>query len=1226
VLRCQKIWGFPLRVTCPTCRAAYAIDERRVPPSGLNVRCPKCQQAFPVRPPEVSEAAVALPDRVSAVRPSAQAEQSAAPVATTLVGSPPLATFPPSTSMAPPPPAWPAEEAEPDRGAQAPAAAPARFPEEPDAGVPAEPAAPTPATPGMGFSLGGDPFSEPPPEEDDPFRSPFPAEPAEEAAAPPAASPPGFGELDLGEPPPVPPLEDPFSFDQPSPSGAGPEPGDEPPPSTDPFLATVPSPSTDPFLATAPSPPTDPFLAASPPPGEAPEPQARPVGLGALGPREAEELEALFDEVKPRPGPAESPPPALRVGPSGPFMVRRRSGKVFGPFTESEIAEMLGRGELLGNEDVSADGGESYKAIGTVPAFAAALRHLTDVPVSADAPHAPPGPLETTGARGVPGLRARAGRLADSLRERLAGTASRRPRLLLAGAALLLVGIGASVAVSQYGTSFRGLLHGRLGANRAGAKLLAEAHQGLAQDGYSGVRSALDLADRALRLDGSDDEAKAVYAHAASLLKQRHGGAGGAWPRAQAFLSELSGKEAGDPEVAEALLEGALASGERPSDAAVTVLQTHLTKQPRDDDALAVLGDVALSRAELAGAASRYQAIAQHRPGDARAAHGLGMVALARGDLAAARKAFESALGHDARHLASAVELARLDLATGDLAQAQARARSVLAPEARGDAGPAERARARAILGQVLAHQLGGGRDPQPALAAAEAELARAIQEDPDDVEPRVALARFELARGAPQKATEALEPVAGRAASDPRVADARARALAAQGRVLDALTLLDGAIDKQPGEPRLLSAKAFVLDQSGKREEAARLWADAAARDPAAWEPHLMLGRALLRRGDLDAAEKELEAAVTRAPREARARTGIGELKLARKDLGGAEAAYRSALEADPASAEPYLGLARVALAQGDRGAARKMLERALLLNPGLGPAQALYGDVLLRARDLAGAKKAFRAAVSIDPADGFSRARLGEVELESQEVDAAVADLLAASNLEMGSAEIRDLYGRALLAKGEVTQALEQLRKAVDLDPKSSLYQLHLGRAHERASNISEAIDAYRAAIGLAPTELEPYRALAALYASRDRCADALPLLDRAMAIAHDEPELRVDAADCKMKLGHPGEAIATYKSALGAAPRIPGLSYKIARAVHESAGAKEAFPWYERAARENPGDAMPHYYLGFAFKDRGQRARAIAEFRAYLRAKPDAYDRKDIEREIEYLGGAQ
>jgi cellulose synthase operon protein C len=73
-----------------------------------------------------------------------------------------------------------------------------------------------------------------------------------------------------------------------------------------------------------------------------------------------------------------------------------------------------------------------------------------------------------------------------------------------------------------------------------------------------------------------------------------------------------------------------------------------------------------------------------------------------------------------------------------------------------------------------------------------------------------------------------------------------------------------------------------------------------------------------------------------------------------------------------------------------------------------------------------------------------------------------------------------------------------------------------------------------------------------------------------------------------------------------------------------VHDSQGEAAAVPWYERAVKEDPQNPMPHYYLGFFHKARGQRARAIEAFRSYLRLKPDAEDRQDIEREIEDLGG--
>jgi len=59
-------------------------------------------------------------------------------------------------------------------------------------------------------------------------------------------------------------------------------------------------------------------------------------------------------------------------------------------------------------------------------------------------------------------------------------------------------------------------------------------------------------------------------------------------------------------------------------------------------------------------------------------------------------------------------------------------------------------------------------------------------------------------------------------------------------------------------------------------------------------------------------------------------------------------------------------------------------------------------------------------------------------------------------------------------------------------------------------------------------------------------------------------------------------------------------------------------------ERAAREDRSNPMPHYYLGYLYKERNQKARAAQEFNRFLALKPDADERKDIEAEIEDLGG--
>lgn len=38
-------------VACPSCKATYQVDERRVPPTGLKMRCPKCGESFQVAAP-----------------------------------------------------------------------------------------------------------------------------------------------------------------------------------------------------------------------------------------------------------------------------------------------------------------------------------------------------------------------------------------------------------------------------------------------------------------------------------------------------------------------------------------------------------------------------------------------------------------------------------------------------------------------------------------------------------------------------------------------------------------------------------------------------------------------------------------------------------------------------------------------------------------------------------------------------------------------------------------------------------------------------------------------------------------------------------------------------------------------------------------------------------------------------------------------------------------------
>ena len=61
------------------------------------------------------------------------------------------------------------------------------------------------------------------------------------------------------------------------------------------------------------------------------------------------------------------------------YHVRRRSGKVFGPFEPGVIVKMLEDGQLLGSEEVSTDG-DAWSGLAAVPAFSQAMQRLVAAP------------------------------------------------------------------------------------------------------------------------------------------------------------------------------------------------------------------------------------------------------------------------------------------------------------------------------------------------------------------------------------------------------------------------------------------------------------------------------------------------------------------------------------------------------------------------------------------------------------------------------------------------------------------------------------------------------------------------------------------------------------------------------------------------------------------------------------------------------------------------------
>jgi cellulose synthase operon protein C len=931
----------------------------------------------------------------------------------------------------------------------------------------------------------------------------------------------------------------------------------------------------------------------APPPRPAP-----PIESGA------EDLEPLFAE----PGGGSSP----GSGPgAGGFKVRRRSGKIFGPFEASQIVSMVTKGELLGNEDISSDGGGVWEPIGSVPQFAEAMRTLTATPeeLGGGPPTRRPAALS-----GVPfGDRMAAGKLVEGVTP-----AAVRPRWVkvagAAGAVVLLLGVGSAGLLTRHGFFFHKLLRGS-GDKARITQLAAQARELLGRDELSADQAALAAAEQALIADDRETAAAGLQAVAVASLDRRHAATAASLQRARALATSLASSDPEDPASALASLAVATLDGGPALVAAEAALEK--ARGGPTPDGLDLLGLAALQRGDAARATSIFQRLEAAQPDTVRPARGLGMAAAARGEVAEARGWFGKALVRSPNHLPTRLELASLAEATGDLEAAGKELDALLAAEAEPRLGPGERSRA---LGLRAALQ---GRRAATADAADETYEA-ALLLDPRQAGLRLALARLRLRRGDPARAVAALEPLAAGAAGDPAVAELRVRALAAAGRVLDASQLVDAALGRSPGNPRLLAAKGAVLEAQSKPAEARKLYEEAAARAPGEVGLRVAIGRLALGAKDMAAAEAALATAAEKAPRDPAAQSALGDLRAAAGDAAAAETAYRAALQLDGEYAGAELGLARLAQARGDEAAARAGLERVLALEPRNAGAHAALGVLRWKADDLEGAEKSLATATQLAPKDALAQIRLGAVKLLRGDVNGGLDALTLGTGLDPSLAEGQHWLGRALLAKGENPAALARLRRAVEQEPGNARYLLHLGIALEKTNALGEAVETYKLSAAADPKFTEPLERLGLLYATHDNCKSATPYFEKAMAIAPRTSRFKVELADCRRLERKGAEAVKLYREVLKSDPGEATVPYKLARALHETQGSAAALPWYEKAATAQKDNPMPHYYLGYAYKEKGARARAVSEFKAYLALKPDADDRDDIRREIEDLGG--
>ena len=417
------------------------------------------------------------------------------------------------------------------------------------------------------------------------------------------------------------------------------------------------------------------------------------------------------------------------------------------------------------------------------------------------------------------------------------------------------------------------------------------------------------------------------------------------------------------------------------------------------------------------------------------------------------------------------------------------------------------------------------------------------------------------------------------------------AKAYDEHGRVAEVSELAQEAARLQPGNQAYVALAAVALSELGKSQEGLQMVAPVVARNPHDVDTLIARARIYVKLDDIAKGFIDLDQARKVAPRdariplwEARFHAQLGKFNDARKAL---ERAVNMA-GSDPG---PYVAQGRLELRLGDIEVAFKSAKTAVKNAPNDARSHALLGACYARRGQLKEAEQSYERALSLD--DELILARLGYANaLRDQGAKEAVArrSKALAKAIPMYLQALRDQpknpqvlfeYGRALELQGDLRAALSLYENAAALDKTDVRPHLKMVAAHLDPSNVD-------------------------LKAARASLAQARKIeLQGGVTLG----EVRFWEARVYYATGNKNrEAVAAMRSAIDAYPSNPVYQYWMGRILEQGNSLYEAITFYEKAVKLNSRFSQAILALGRTALERKLFDKARGYFDRYRKTSPD------------------
>jgi len=363
---------------------------------------------------------------------------------------------------------------------------------------------------------------------------------------------------------------------------------------------------------------------------------------------------------------------------------------------------------------------------------------------------------------------------------------------------------------------------------------------------------------------------------------------------------------------------------------------------------------------------------------------------------------------------------------------------------------------------------------------AARQQFERAIQLQPNLLQPRIGLAELQAMHGEYEAALDTVQTILQR---DPGNLNARmiqSQALLGQKKYEDSDKLLAGVLKTNPSSPQ-------VYYQVGRTELAENHPKEAEAAFQRAYELNPTNSQSLLgvveseiQQGQPEKAMATLQNEAKKAPNRIDIAFLMGTTAKREGKFQDAEGYFTRVLNGldkkSKTRADLYLQIGDCYRLAGDRDTAIANFQKAREILPDSEIVLSDIGKVMDMAGRRTEARQAYEACLRVNPNNAEILNNLAYLMAETNaDLDQALSYAQKARGLNPGLGEISDTYGWILLKKGLTEQALPVFQDLVSRVPTNASYRYHLAKAYAQKGENAKASGELREALKHSPAREE-------------------------------------------------------------------------------------------------------------------------------------------------------